>query len=47
MQSPRVTGKIIDFSPKSLSLHVNFLFLLSPTRSLEVIGIICVYFEEW
>lgn len=46
MQSTRVTGKIIDFSLKSLSLHVNFLFFLRPTCSLELIGIICVYFEE-
>lgn len=41
MQSTRVTGKIIDFSLKSLSLHVNFLFFLRPTCSLELIGIIC------
>lgn len=46
MQSTLVTEKIIDFSLKSLSLHVNFLFLLRPTCSLKLIGIICVYLEE-
>lgn len=47
MQSNWVTEKIIDFSLKSLSIHVNSIFSLRPTCSLELIGIICVYLGKW
>lgn len=46
MQSTPVTEKIIDFAQKSLSLHINFIFSLRPAYSLELIGIICVNWEE-
>lgn len=46
MQSTLVTKKITDFALKSLSLHINFIFSLRHTYSLELIGIICLNLEE-
>lgn len=46
MQSTLVTEKIIDFALKSLSLHINLIYSLRPTYSVQLLGITCVNLEE-